>query len=300
MVTAVDPMAGKETGVESTLSSFAEPYVTEMLQRGLDVSQQPYEAYTGQTVAGPSALEQQAFSGLGSMDFTSGMGTFTPGTVTDTGTVQQYMNPYLQAALDPQIEEARRQADISRTQNAARLTQAGAFGGSRQAIMESEAQRNLLQNLAGITGQGYSQAYDRAVQQFNQEQARQQAAQSLANQYGFQGLGALQGAGATQRGIEQAQLSADRARFEEERDYPYKQVQYLQSLLQGLPIKSEQMTYQEPSTFGSILGGASGIVSLADIIFGAEKEGASSLFDQVGKLFGFDVAKQRIDNNPPE
>jgi len=285
MATAVDPLAGVQTGAESTLAGFAEPYVNEMLQRGLAASQQPYEAFSGQTVAGPSALEEQAFAGLGSMDFTSGMGTFTPGTVTDTGTAQQYMNPYLQAALEPQLAEARRQADISRMQSAGRLTQAGAFGGSRQAIMESEAERNLLRNLADITGQGYSQAYDRAVQQFNTEQARQQSAQDLTNQYGFQGLNALQSAGQTQRGIEQSQLSADLARFEEARDFPYKQVQYLQSLLQDLPIQSTQMTYQQPSTFGQVLGGAAGLASLADILFGTDSESQQSLADQIAGLF---------------
>jgi len=90
---------------------------------------------------------------------------------------QQYMNPYLQAALDPQIAEARRQAQISRMGDAARLSQAGAFGGSRQAIMEAEGARNLGTNLASITGAGYNTAYQNAMSQFNADQARKQAAQ---------------------------------------------------------------------------------------------------------------------------
>ena len=47
------------------------------------------------------------------------------------------MNHFIQTALDPQIAEARRQAEIQRVANDGRLTQAGAYGGSRQAIMES-------------------------------------------------------------------------------------------------------------------------------------------------------------------
>ena len=48
------------------------------------------------------------------------------------------MNPYIQQALVPQIDELRRQAEISRMENAQRLTGAGAFGGTRQAIMDAE------------------------------------------------------------------------------------------------------------------------------------------------------------------
>ena len=144
------------------------------------------------------------------------------------------MNPYLDAALQPQIDEARRQAQIQRVQDAGRLTGAGAFGGSRQAIMESELNRNLLQNLAGITGQGYATAYDKAMQQFNVEQQQRQTAQDAANAYGLAALTKQAELGAQQRGIESEGITADRMQFEEERDFPYKQVQYMQSLLQGL------------------------------------------------------------------
>jgi len=91
--------------------------------------------------------------------------------------VGQYMNPYLQAALEPQLREARRQADISRVADAGRLTRAGAFGGSRQAIMEAEGGRNLGTQLADITGRGYSEAFTQARDQFNREQEMQRLAE---------------------------------------------------------------------------------------------------------------------------
>ena len=159
------------------------------------------------------------------------MGAFKPQQFTAQA-AQDYMNPYLQAALDPQIEEARRQAQIQRLQDAARLTKAGAFGGSRQAIMESELNRNLLQNLAGITGTGYQTAYDKAMQQFNTEQDRAMRAQDAANTYGLAALARQADLGAQERGIQQEGIAADLAQFEEERDFPYKQVQFQQSLLQ--------------------------------------------------------------------
>jgi hypothetical protein len=114
-------------------------------------------------------------------------GQFTTGTF-GTEQAQQYMNPYLKSALDPQMEEARRQADISRMADAGRLTQAGAFGGSRQAIMESEGRRNLMDKQNQMLTSGYSTAYDKAMQQFNADQQRAldvQKAQEQAGQFGY-------------------------------------------------------------------------------------------------------------------
>lgn len=101
----------------------------------------------------------------------------TSETFTAPGTAAGYMSPYLQQALAPQLREAARQADIARTGRQARFAQAGAFGGSRQAVEEAEAERNLQQRLADITGTGYQQAFTSAQEQFNREQAARQAAQ---------------------------------------------------------------------------------------------------------------------------
>jgi hypothetical protein len=95
---------------------------------------------------------------------------------------QQYMNPYLQSALNPQLEEARRQSQITQLGNQAKATQAGAFGGGRQAIMDAETQRSLGTNLANITGQGYNTAFDKAMGQFNADQTRQLQAQQAGEQ----------------------------------------------------------------------------------------------------------------------
>jgi hypothetical protein len=95
---------------------------------------------------------------------------------------QQYMNPYLQASLDPQLQEARRQAQMTQMSNNAQAAKAGAFGGSRGALMNTETQKNLGTNLANITGQGYNTAYNNATQQFNADQARQLQAQQQTEQ----------------------------------------------------------------------------------------------------------------------
>jgi hypothetical protein len=87
--------------------------------------------------------------------------------------------------LQPQLDEARRQSQITQQQNAAKMTQAGAFGGSRQAILDAETQRNLGTNLAGITGQGYNTAYGNAMNQFNADQQRKMQESQFGAQQGM-------------------------------------------------------------------------------------------------------------------
>ena len=284
LVKAAPAASGAPTNVESSLANYAGPYVTDMLGKGQALANQPYQAYTGPLTAGSSGLQDQAFAGLGGLQTPAAMGqatttagqaatkmgalSYTPGAGTfDTAAATQYMNPYLQASLNPQLEEARRQSQITQMGNAAKATQAGAFGGSRSAIMDAETQRNLGSNLANITGQGYNTAFDKAQQQFNAEQNRKMQEGQFGAQYGLSALqgqsqaaatqgqlagrenemnlsniGAQMAGGTTQRGIESEGIAAQQAAFEKERMNPYAQVQFQQSLLSGLPISSSTAT----------------------------------------------------------
>jgi len=265
--TIPDPLAGAQLSTESALSNWAGPYVTDMLGKGQALSETPYQAYMGPLTAGASSLQNQAFQGLAGLTMPS-MGGYTPQSFTAPGTAQQYMNPYLQQSLDPQLAEIRRQADITRLGDAGRLTKAGAYGGSRQAVMESEGNRNLASQLALTTGQGYNTAYDKAATQFNTEQGLGLNAQNLTNQYGLSALGKTAELGGVQRGIESEGIAADMAQFNQERDFPYKQVQYQQSLLQGMPLATQSYTYQQPSTVANVQGTAGGLSSLYKTLFG--------------------------------
>ena len=286
---SAEDITGQKTGQESALSTYVGPYVTEMLGRGQAVASQPYEAYMGPLTAGTSALQDTAFTGLAGLALptdasgASAMGAFTPGTFAAsgapamttegadapaaTGMVGEYMNPYLQAVLNPQLEEARRQAEISRQAEAGRFTRAGAFGGSRQALADLERDDRLQRNLADITGKGYASAFESARRQFNVEQDRERAAQDAANRYGLDLLGAQLGAGRIQRDVEREGIAADKAQFEEERDFPYRQATYMQSLLQGLPLATQSYSYAQPSTLSNILSGG-GLPDILAAIFG--------------------------------
>jgi hypothetical protein len=210
-------------------------YVTNALGQGAALSQAPYQAYQGPLTAGASDLQQQAFAGASDL---AGAG-YQPGQFTGgfgSQQANQYMNPYLQASLDPQLKELKRQSDIARLDDAGRLTRAGAFGGSRQAIMESEGRRNLLDKQQDLLASGYKSAYDTGLGQFNKEREAEEASRQFGANYGLKTVDQLANLGGVQRGITSEGLAADKAQFEEQRDFAYKMPQYQLGLLSGLPI----------------------------------------------------------------
>lgn len=104
-------------------------------------------------------------------------GQSTTGRFTDPNVVQSYMSPYMQNVVEIQKREAQRQADIAATQRGAAAVRAGAFGGSRQAIENAEAQRNLATQMGDIQAKGSQAAFEQAAQQFQTDEARNLAMQ---------------------------------------------------------------------------------------------------------------------------
>lgn len=84
--------------------------------------------------------------------------------MTDPSAVQQYMSPYQQAVTNIQLEGAQRQADIAANTRKSQAARAGAFGGSRQAIENAEANRALASQMDNIRAVGQQTAYDKAIQ----------------------------------------------------------------------------------------------------------------------------------------
>ena len=137
------------------------------------------------------------------------------------GSAQSYMSPYMQNVVDIEKREAQRQADIAATSRGARYAQAGAYGGSRQAIENAEAARNLAMQQGDIQSKGLQSAYQQAQQQFNTEQAARLQAQqanlgagltvgqqNLAAQLGVQQLGAQTGLQTSLANLNAAQQAA--------------------------------------------------------------------------------------------
>jgi len=241
------------SGQDQNLATWAGPGVTDYLSRGQALSKEGYQAYTGPLTAGASDLQNKAFTNAGNLNIPTGqMGAFTPSTF-GADQANAYMNPYLQAALDPVLKEQRRAAEINNLGGMGSLTKAGAFGGGRQAVMESEGLRNLLDLQTKTLGEGYRTAYDKAADQFNKEQGFGLQAQTAANQYGLQALTEQAGLGAQQRGITDEGIEADRKQFEEEKLDPYKKVEFAQKLYSGLPIQASSYNVPEQNSLQQLL-----------------------------------------------
>ena len=289
----------------SSLSSWAGPYVTDMMGQAQAIAATPYQTYQGPQTAGESGLQSKVFQGLGNLAFPQNLGgSFSqqggpffpqygaggtgggavggppptsptgapmqpglagdnlgaagagqPGTGQPSSMAQSYMNPYLQSVLQPQLEELRRQSQITQMGNAAKMTGAGAFGGARQGIMDAETQRNLMQEMNKTVGQGYATAFDKGTNQFNTEQTQGMGLAGLLSQQG-----------AAQRGIEQEGITADYNEFLAQRDYPKAQTQYLQSMLQGLPISTTTNTAAQPTGVGAVSSAVGSVGSLIEAL----------------------------------
>jgi hypothetical protein len=105
--------------------------------------------------------------------------------------IASYMNPYEQQVVEQAMQDIRREGDIREQGLRAQAASVGAFGGSRQAVAESELARNVLEQQARTSGQlrmsGYQQASQQAQQAFEQAKQRQQAQAQLASQIGRSG-----------------------------------------------------------------------------------------------------------------
>ena len=159
---------------------------------------QQYEAATG--LAGASGI-----GGLGLARQMAGTGGRYAQMATDPYAIESYMSPYMQNVVDYQKSQAVRDYQMASPFRAAKAVGQGAFGGSRQAIENAEAQRTLMSQLQGIEAQGRQSAFQNAqqAQQFGANlglQGQQAALGGLGA--ATQAAGALGGIGAQQFGAE--------------------------------------------------------------------------------------------------
>jgi hypothetical protein len=225
-------------------------------------------------------LQNQAYQTASGLEtgtaMQAGMGGTAAGTAQALGAGQQYarqatnpyataayMSPYMQNVVDVQQREARRMSDIAGTQQRGQATQAGAFGGSRQAIMEAERQRNLATQQGAIQAQGLQSAFDQArqAQQFGANLGLQGA------QAGIAGGQQLYGQGAGNLGL-QSQYGAQRQAYDQNvlnqaiqnyamtQQYPQQQLAFMNAQLRGLPMQSSTtQSYQAPPSYLSQAAG---------------------------------------------
>lgn len=284
------------------LPEWAKGHAQETLNKGAaltDINQNPYQAYGGNRIAGFDPMQQQAFQGAQNMRVApqigqataaatgAGLGGFdVAGQANQYGFQNQvggYMNPYMNQILAPQLAEANRQYDIGATKQQSAATQAGAFGGSREAIMAAENERNRNTGLSQIYGQGLNTAFTNAQNQYNQNLQNQLAGYGMANQAAGQlgnlgqsqyqqgmGINQLQAQyGGQQQAQEQRGLDTAYQDFLTQKNYPYQQLSYMSNLIRGTPMgmNTQSQVYQAPpttaQTIGALGAGAIGLSKLA-------------------------------------
>lgn len=234
-----------DTTTSSGLAPYVGDYTTQTLGEAQAAAAKPYDVYSGPLTAGESDLQKTAFAGVKDMASTGYTPTtFTSGTF-DTAAANKYMNPFLDASLNPQMKELRRQAQINNMGSLAKAGRAGAMSGDSRNLMESEGIRNLLSKQSDVLGQGYATAYDKAMGQFNTEQGRNMDAQKASEasrvysaDFSKGLLSDMANLGKTQRDIEAEGIAADKTEFEKQRDYDKEMAQYKIGMLQKLPVGS--------------------------------------------------------------
>lgn len=270
-----------------TIPEYARPYMEKLLGQAEAAAATPYQTYGGERVAGPTAEQQAArqdvagmgpaagyeagmgMAGMGGMAglASAGAGGQYMGMATNPAFQQAFMSPYMQNVVDVQKAEAIRDYGRQLPGMQAAATRAGAFGGSRQAIVESEGQRNLQNQMAQIQATGAQRAFEDA-----------QKSMQFGADIGLRGLGqaAQTGiqAGATmgQLGGAQQQSALDLAKAQEafgslgqqqqqqimdmyyqdflnQQRYPYTQMGFMSDILRGsgnLAGTGGYAMYQQP------------------------------------------------------
>lgn len=253
---------------------------------------------------------------------------------TDPASQQAYMSPYMQNVVDYQKSEAIRDFAKQTPALKAQAVGQGAYGGSRQAIVQSEANRALNSQLQGIEATGRQSAYDRAVQQQQfganlglqglgvglqgQQLGMQGAGVGLAGvggaQAGYGGatqaggtlgqIGSQQGqfdlnrlqlmlqAGQQQRGISQDALTSQYQQYQNNLNYPYQQLAFMQGMYSGLPMTSAASTMYAGAPTSSQMG--LGTLGTAASLYGAYKGGYKEGGEVKSYKYGGAIPEQKL------
>ena len=183
--------------------------------------------------------------------------------------VGQYMSPYMQSVVDVQKQQAQLDFDRMQAGRDAAAVQAGAFGGSRQAVGDYLAQEGLARQMGDIQATGQQQAFEQAARMFGEDRAAQMEMERLRGaelarvQAGRAGeLGRVQTSEAGELGRVQSAQAAEQARLDALRSAELGRVQ--QAIEQsrqfgaGQALAAEQAAMQgagQLNTFAQGLGG---------------------------------------------
>jgi len=261
--TQVIPTAVTEPKIAEELA----PFLKDILGKGQALYKQRMEEgfvpFEGQTIADITADQLAAREGLRGL-----VGTQAPGLqeakelarrqteAATAETLQPFMNPYQQAVTDIAKREAQERFEQTTLPTLRKQAiDAGAFGGSRAAMRESQAQDAQARLLADIQAKGDLAAFQDARKAFEDQKTRERfAAEGLEGLTGreFESrraeLAGLQAIGSEDQARQQQLLDESYKRFLQERQFPEQQLGQYQSLVAGIPVGQQSIT-RTPQTY---------------------------------------------------
>jgi hypothetical protein len=272
--------AGEQTVINS-LPDYARPYFENLMERAEAESLQGYQPYQGQRIAQSGSIADIADSrnmvrniagqgmpetqeAIGGIRDLAQRGQFTG------QTAQDYMNPYMDQVVERQKQGAIQDFNRMGASRAADAVNAGAFGGSRQAVADYLAEEGLQRQLGDIEATGRESAFRDARAGFDAD--RQMGMQGLGQlaQLGsarragdIQGAQLLEGIGKTQLGEQQAGLDIGYQDFLGQQNFNKDQLGFFSNMLQGVPVRpnTQQATFQPYNPLQQALG--AGITGLS-------------------------------------
>lgn len=250
------------SGTAPTIPVNTQAAVNELLARTRGFAAEPFQPYVDAQgnviprVAQFTPDQQKAFESARTLaEQAGGLSALTPelaqqalaatrgvATTLPETNIQAYMSPYTQGVIDPMVRAIEERAAKERLALGQQSARTGSFGGSRQAIAESELSRGTQRNIAETTAAERAKAYNQALEQFRKDQANIPALYAqMQGQLGT-GLQQTQGAfgsmvnpllqtGGLQQAREQANLDVLRQQYEEERDFPLRGIAALRQTL---------------------------------------------------------------------
>lgn len=282
---AFDPETGKQT---TQIDPAQQAMYEDLYRRSQGIAAQPFVPYTGKRVAGFSPDQLRAFQATRGM-FEAGQQYDPLGTLSRLGQqptpgllqadIGAYQSPYQQQVIDQTMADIQRQSDIAQQLAQSRAIKAGAFGGSRSALLETEATRPYIEQQArtsaALRQAGFEQA-QRAAESDIERQMRDRQFQAgiqqnlLGEQY--RSLGLLGGIGGQQQLLQQRALDVPYGQFQRALQYPKEQFGLLSQAVTGTPSFGGTAQYQ-PS-------GIEGVTSALNILGSPFMQDAYSGFQQ--------------------
>lgn len=260
------------------------------------IASTPYPTYNGQLIADftPQQTQGMSMAGQAATAYQPDLNTAQNMTAAstqpwNTQSAEQYMSPYAQAALAPQIEAEQMGLGQQQMATNASATEAGAFGDARNGVANSLNNFYGDQSLANIEATGMNSAYTTGLGAYQTAQGQlQSAAGQMGTDAGLQqslgetGAGSLYNAGTQQQELNQQQLTESYNNFLNQTNWANTMLGVTESALSNSPYDMTGYTSLAPSNaaasnlgaFSSLAGllggGSSG--STTPSIFGASSD----------------------------